>query len=335
MLKKSLLYLFISILFIGLLSGCAQSSNEGEGKGNSGEAKTVKIGYFPNLTHIATIVALEKGYFEEAFGTDVKIETKTVANGGLFMEAMATKAIDVGTVGPGPLLNFYVKNKEYHLISGAVNGGAVLVASEGSGVEKLEDLDGKKVAIPVIGSTQDVMLRKALKDADLKAKTSGGTVDLFAAAPADTASLFIQKQVDAAATQEPWGYVLENQANGKLLLDWDKFAWGKESTNTVVAARADFLENKDLAKQYLDAHKKAVKFIQDNPEESKEVVMKHLKDLTGKELNKDEVDAAFSRLAVTTDVNEKVIQEMADISKEAGYIPSSDIKGLIDLSLLK
>lgn len=330
-----MLYLFITILFIGLLSGCAQSSNEGEGKGNSGEAKTVKIGYFPNLTHIATIVALENGYFEEAFGKDVKIETKTVANGGLFMEAMATKAIDVGTVGPGPLLNFYVKNKEYHLISGAVNGGAVLVAAEGSGVEKLEDLDGKKVAIPVIGSTQDVMLRKALKEADLKAKTSGGTVDLFAAAPADTASLFIQKQVDAAATQEPWGYVLENQANGKLLLDWDKFAWGKESTNTVVAARADFLENKDLSQKYLDAHKKAVKFIQDNPEESKEVVMKHLKNLTGKELNKDEVDAAFSRLAVTTDVNEKVIQEMADISKEAGYIPSSDIKGLIDLSLLK
>jgi NitT/TauT family transport system substrate-binding protein len=330
MLKKSMLYLFITLLLIGLLSGCAQSSNEG-----GEEAKTVKIGYFPNLTHIATIVALEKGYFEEAFGKDVKIETKTVPNGGLFMEAMATKAIDVGTVGPGPLLNFYVKNKEYHLISGAVNGGAVLVAAEGSGVEKVADLDGKKVAIPVIGSTQDVMLRKALSDANLKAKTSGGTVDLFAAAPADTASLFIQKQVDAAATQEPWGYVLENQANGKLLLDWDEFAWGKESTNTVVAARTDFLKNKDLSKQYLDAHKKSVKFIQDNPEESKEIVIKHLKDLTGKELNKDEVDAAFSRLAVTTDVNEKVIQEMADISKEAGYIPSSDIKGLIDLSLLK
>jgi NitT/TauT family transport system substrate-binding protein len=329
--KKSILYLFITALFIGVFSGCAQSSNESEG----GEVKTVKIGYFPNLTHIATIVALEKGYFEEAFGKDVSIETKTVANGGLFMEALATKAIDVGTVGPGPLLNFYVKNKEYHLISGAVNGGAVLVAAEGSGVEKVADLDGKKVAIPVIGSTQDVMLRKALKEADLKAKTSGGTVDLFAAAPADTASLFIQKQVDAAATQEPWGYVLENQANGKLLLDWDEFAWGKESTNTVVAARADFLKNKDLPKQYLDAHKKSVKFIQDNPEESKEIVIKHLKDLTGKELNKEEVDAAFSRLVVTTDVNEKVIQEMADISKEAGYIPSSDIKGLIDLSLLK
>ena len=70
------------------------------------DSKEVNIGYFPNLTHIATIVALEKGYFTEAFGEDIKINTKTVSNGGLFMEAMATKSIDVGTVGPGPLLNF-------------------------------------------------------------------------------------------------------------------------------------------------------------------------------------------------------------------------------------
>jgi NitT/TauT family transport system substrate-binding protein len=333
MLKKSLLFLSIFVLFLGLLSGCGQADNKEETGGT--DTQTVKIGYFPNLTHIATIVALENGYFEESFGNDVKIETKTFTNGGLFMEAMATKAIDVGTVGPGPLLNFYVKNKEYHIISGAVNGGAVLVANGNSGIKELADLDGKKVAIPVIGSTQDVMLRKALQEVKLKAKTNGGTVDLYAAAPADTASLFIQNSVDAAATQEPWGYVLQNQANGTLLLDWDQFAWGKESTNTVVTARQDFLKKTDLASAYLRAHKKAVEFIQSNPDESKEIVVKHLKDLTGKELNADEVAAAFSRLLVTTEVNEQVIQEMAEISEEAGYITSSDIKGMVDLSLLK
>ncbi|MDQ7863583.1 hypothetical protein RCO48_28710 [Peribacillus frigoritolerans] len=78
-----------------------------------------------------------------------------------------------------------------------------------------------------------------------------------------------------------------------------------------------------------------MKFIQENPEESQELVIKHLKELTGKELSKEEVASAFSRLEVTTEVNEQVIQEMADISKEAGYIPSSDIKGMIDLSILE
>jgi NitT/TauT family transport system substrate-binding protein len=332
MFNKTLVNTLLIILLIGLLTGCGQTENKVAGDAN---IKTVKIGYFPNLTHITTIVALEKGYFAEAFGEKVKIETKTVDNGGLFMEAMSTKASDIGTVGPGPLLNFYVKNKEYYLISGAVNGGAVLVAREGSGVENVADLEGEKVAIPVIGGTQDIMLRKALQEVNLKAKTNGGTVDFITAAPADTATLFIQKSVTAAAEPEPWGHVLETKANGNLLLDWDEFAWGKETTNTVVAARKDFLENKEHIKSYLTAHKKAVEFIQTNPEESLEIVSKHLKDLTGKEINKEAAKVAFSRIIVTTEVNEKVVQEMADISKQAKYTPSNNIKGLIDLTILK
>lgn len=331
--KKSIITLLLAVFFISIVSGCAQSGETN--KKENTEAKTVTIGYFPNLTHIATIIALEKGYFTEEFGKDVTIKTKTVANGGLFMEAMATKAIDVGTVGPGPLLNFYVKNPEYHLIAGAVNGGAVLMVNSTSNIKEVKDLDGKKVAIPVIGSTQDIMLRKALQEANLKPTTNGGTVELLASAPADTVTLFVQKSVDAAATQEPWGYVLETQADGQLLLDWDKFAWGKDSTNTVVAASQAFLERDGQATAYLKAHQKAIDFIKNNPEESQKLVMKHLKDITGKELNKDEVAAAFKRLAVTTDVNEQVIQEMADISKEAGYISNSDINGLIDLSYLE
>ncbi len=329
MFRKIIGSIITTVLVIGLLGACNSNNQEVTGE------NAVNIGYFPNLTHIATIVALENNYFQDQFGDDVKISTKTVNNGGLFMEAMATNAIDVGTVGPGPLLNFYVKNPKYHIISGAVNGGAVLVANQESDVKELTDLDGKRVAIPVIGSTQDVMLRKALQSVGLKPESNGGTVELHAAAPADTVSLFVQNSVDATATQEPWGYVIENQAGGKLLLDWDEFAWGKESTNTVVAASETFLEKKELVTAYLQAHQQAVDFIKANPEEAQELVMNHIKDLTGKELNKEEVQAAFAKLEVTTNVNEQVIQEMADISLEADYVPSNDIEGMIDLTFLK
>ncbi|WLV24022.1 aliphatic sulfonate ABC transporter substrate-binding protein [Aciduricibacillus chroicocephali] len=328
--KKKFALILITALFAGLLAACG--NNDG---GSSEPKKEVTIGYFPNLTHIATIVGLEKGYFKDAFGKDVKIKTKTVNNGGLFMEAMATNAIDIGTVGPGPAINYYVKDPKYHIVSGAVNGGAVLVADKDAKINSLKDLDGKKVAIPVIGSTQDVMLRKALNEVGLKPKSNGGTVDLHPAAPADTTTLFKQNAVDAAATQEPWGYVLETQADGNVILGWDKFAWGKDSTNTVVVTSDGFTKNKDQVKQYLSAHKKAVQFIKDNPDEAKKLVIKHLKDLTGKELDSKEVDVAFDHLQVTTDVNEKVIQDMAKISKEADYIPSDDVKGLVDLKYLK
>lgn len=327
--NKKLVGTLLSIVAVaGILSGC------GKTEADSGEKNEVKIGYFPNLTHIATIIGLENNYFAEEFGEDIKITTKTVSNGGLFMEAMASNSIDIGTVGPGPVINYFVKDPKYHIVSGAVNGGAVLVADDEGGIDELADLDGKRIAIPVIGSTQDVMLRKALKDVDLKAKANGGSVELFAAAPADTATLFIQNSVDGAATQEPWGYILQNQAGGKLILDWEDFAWGKESTNTVVATSDAFIGNEKLLNAYLSAHAKAVQFVRDEPEEAQALVVKHIKDLTGKELESDELEAAFSRIVVTTEVNEEVLQEMADISQEADYINTNEIDGLIDLQAI-
>ena len=324
--RKVFILGLISLVLLGVGTACGKNGKDSE---------EVNIGYFPNLTHITTIVALEKGYFAETFGEDVKINTKVVNNGGLFMEAMTTKSIDVGTVGPSPILNTYVKDPSYHIISGAVNGGAVLVANEKSNITELADLDGKKVAIPVIGGTQDVMLRKALKDVGLKPTINGGTVEMYAAAPADTPTLFIQDSIEAAATPEPWGYILETQANGQLLLDWELFAWGRDSTTTVVVACEKFLENEKFTKAYLEAHVNAVEFIEQHPEESQELVIKHLKELTGKEIDKAEIESAFNHLQVTTYVNEEVIQEMVDISKEADYITSNNIDGLIQMEQLK
>lgn len=315
------------------LAACGNDTDTSTAEGT--KAETVKIGYFPNMTHISTIIALEKGFYQEQFGEDVKIETITVSNGSAFMESMSTGAIDFGTVGPTPAINTFIKNPKHEIISGAVNGGAVLVAREGSGITSVADLDGKTVAIPTIGSTQDIMLMKALKDAGLSVKTSGGTVNTIKQAPADTASLFIQKQIDAAATQEPWGVNLEQTANATLVLGPEEFAWGNESTNTVLVATTDFTsKHADETKKALKAHIQAIEFIKANEEEAINLFIAHIKEITGKELSKEEVTLASKRLVPTTDVNEKVLQEMAEISKEAGYITTDDITGLINLTYL-
>lgn len=330
-LKSSLLVLLLSIGV--MIAGC---SNSEESNSEGGEASTVKIGYFPNLTHISTIVALEKGYFKEELGEDVEIETKTFPDGGAFMEAMSTNNIDVGTVGSTPALNNYIKNPAHQILAAAVNGGAVLVVREDAGIESVEDLAGKRVAIPTIGSTQDIMLMKALKDAGLAVKTSGGTVETLKQAPADTATLFLQKDVDAAATQEPWGVNLETNANAKVLLDASEFAWGEDSTNTVFVGTKKFTEaNPELTKKLLAAHVKSVQFIHDHKEEAVQLFINHIKQITGKELSEDEVTKAMERTIPTYELNEAVLQEMATISKDAGYINSDDIKGLVNQDFLK
>lgn len=317
----------IRFIFIGLLItlvGCA--STKVESKDNE-----VTIGYFPNLTHIVPIVALEKGYFKAAYGDDISVKTKTFNDGSLFMEAMTTNAIDIGTTGPGPILNIYAKDPSYHIISGSVNGGAVLVATKKSGIKSVKDLNGKQVAIPSLGNTQDLSIRKELGKAGLKPIANGGKVELFPTAPADTLAMFRQNSIDAAAVPEPWGHILETEEKAISILDWKSFGWGAETPVTVVGVTKEYAKNKKGVDAYLTAHTKAVKFINENPEEAKELYKKHLKQVTSKEIDQAEIDAAFERIEVTTDINEKVIQEMADVAKSANYIQKNDVKGLVNL----
>jgi len=314
-----------------LLAGCG--GHESTAKNSATE---VRIGYFPNLTHLSVIIALEKNYYVEELGSGIDIETKVFPDGGVFMEAMSTNEIDVGTVGPTPVLNNYTKNPAQHLLAGAVNAGAVLVVAEDSGIGRVEDLDGKRVAIPAFGGTQDIMLMKVLQDVGLSVKDSGGTVRTMAQAPADTSALFLQHDVDAAATQEPWGVNLEDNANARLLLDAEDFAWGKESTNTIFVGTKKFTENNpELTKKLLQAHIRAIRFIQENPDESARLFIGHIKDITGKEMALDAIQRAMARTIPTYEINEEVLQEMASISKAAGYINSDDIEGLVKLDYLQ
>lgn len=316
----------IIALSLAVVAGCG---------GAEEPAEEVRIGYFPNLTHISTVIALQNGYFEEEFGEDIAIETMTFPNGSAFMEAMSTDEFDIGTVGPSPATTTYMRNPAHSIIAGAVNGGAVLATAEGSGIESVEDLDGKSVAVPTIGSTQDIMLRKALHEVGLDIDDSGGTVSLNPQAPADTSTLFLQGDVDAAATQEPWGVFLENQADADILLDEDEFGWGADSTMTVVTARNAFTEtNPELTEAYLRAHVRAIEFIEENTEEAVGIFVDHITDITGSELSEEETLEASDRLYPTHEIDEEVLQEMATISFEADYISSDDIDGLINTEFI-
>lgn len=259
----------------------------------------------------------------------------TFPNGSAFMEAMSTDEFDIGTVGPSPATTTYMRNPAHSIIAGAVNGGAVLATAEGSGIDSVEDLDGKNVAVPTIGSTQDIMLRKALHEVGLDIDDSGGTVSLNPQAPADTSTLFLQGDVDAAATQEPWGVFLENQANADILLDEDEFGWGEDSTMTVVTARDAFTEtNPELTEAYLRAHVRAIEFINENTEEAVGIFVDHITEVTGSELSEEETLEASDRLYPTHEIDEEVLQEMATISFEADYISSDDIEGLINTEFI-
>ncbi|MBD3917401.1 ABC transporter substrate-binding protein [Paenibacillus sp. PR3] len=334
--------LMIVVLMLALLSGCGSSDAGSEGNSESADSITVKIGLLKNVTHAPAFVAIKKGYLQERLGANVKIEVQSFSNGSDFSTAMATGQIDIGYVGPSPVINQYVRSKNIKILSGANNGGAMLVARKGSDVLSVKDLAGKLVAIPTKGSTNEISLRLLLQEQGLKVTTDKSGAQIIAMAPADTLTAMKQGQVDAALLPEPWGTQIANEGIGEIVADWNQIPPNKGNYPlTIIVSSEDFLnKHRNLAKSVLLANEDAIQFIHDNPDDTYSLVNDELKELTGKGLDVELIKAALEHLNLTTTIDEDALKTMAQVAVDAGYIKGVspdglDLEGLYDLSLLK
>ncbi|AWN22587.1 ABC transporter substrate-binding protein [Deinococcus irradiatisoli] len=300
----------------------------------SAQGSTVRIGFFPNLTHAPALVAIEKGYYAAQM-KGVKIETKDFVSGTTLSEAFAAGAIDIGLIGPGPAINAAVKGMPVQIIAGASEAGALLVARKGSGITSYKDLAGKKVAVPSLGNTQDISLRAILADAGLKAQTDGGNVTIVPLAPADVAAAFVSKQVDAALVPEPWAALLEGQGN-KAVGD-EKTVWrnGNYPSALVIVSTKFAQANPEIVKGFLRAHLQAIRFINKSPAAAQTAVSSALFKLTNQKVDARVLQLALKRTRFTANVDIEALKAYSQLNLAAGYSRKApDFDALVDLTML-
>ncbi len=328
MMKKKLGYFSLMMLLLaGVLSGC----NAAE-EGKSGEKKKVVIGYFPNLDHVPAMIAREKGYYEEALGKEVNVEYKSFPDGGAFMVALKTGDVQAGLVGPGPVMNNFTNGADVKIVAGSSSGGTTIVARKGSGIHSVKDFAGKTFITPGVGCTHDVQMETFIKDFGIESNRIGGTLKHTTGKPAQYAGLFESGRVDIAAVPEPWGTLLVKEAGAKVIVDSNEISFGKTLPNSVLATSGKLIkEDPELVQGIVDAHQKAIKFINEHPEEAKKLTIAAIKRDTKQDLAKDVVDNAWKRITYTADVNEKVVQEFANSSYDLKFLKEQpDFSALID-----
>jgi NitT/TauT family transport system substrate-binding protein len=330
--KKWLLSLTL-LLIIGVLAACGGNSKESA----AGEKEKVIIGYFPNIDHAPAMVAREKGYYEEALGENVEIEYRTFPDGGTFMTALKSGEIDAGLVGPGPVLNNYSNGADVKIIGGASSGGTVVVASEQSGIESLEDMKGKTFITPGIGCTHDVQFETYLMEQGIEELASariGGSLKHVTGNPSTYQGMFETGKVDLAAVPEPWASILvENGA--KVVVSTEDIAYGENLPNVVLVASGELVnENKEVVQGLVNAQQKSVDYINSNQEEAQDIAIKAIKDLTKQEMDKDIVAKAMARITYTTEINEEVLKEFGQSSFDLKFLKEQpNFDGLVDASL--
>jgi len=330
-LKTLRYWICFCLLFFVMVTGIACSR-----KGNNG---TIRVGYFPNITHAQAVVGLNGGIFEKYLGSEVKIKATLFNAGPSIIEAIFSEDIDIAYVGPSPVINGYVRSggKALKVISGVSSGGALFIVRPDSNIKKPIDLSGKRIASPQLGNTQDIALRGYIKNCGLKPKERGGTVNILPLRNPDILNLFMQKQIDGAWVPEPWASRLLKEAGGEIFVD-ERTLWdGGWFSSTLMIVRTNFLKkHRDLVKKWLKAHVEITQWINQYPEEAKAVICDRIKAISGISLPKDIIDDAFSRLEITYDPIASSLFSYAEMAYNAGFLGERkpDLSGMVDLRLL-
>ena len=329
-------------LLVVALVGCAAGRAPSARRMPSASSRpiTVRVGYFPNITHSQALVGLARGDFQKALGPNVTLDAKAFNAGPSVIEALFANQIDLSYIGPNPAINGYIKSngEALRIVAGATSGGAAFIVRPDANIRRPEDLAGKKLASPQLGNTQDVALRAYLAEHGHKVVEKGGAVQVIPTDNPQILDLFRQGQIDGAWVPEPWAARLIVEGGGALFLD-ERDLWpatrGEFVTAHIIVSTRFLKEHPDLVKAFLRAHVEVTQWEQAYPDQAKPVVNDEIKRLTGKALPSQVIDGAWSRLRITYDPISASLVKSAQSAYEAGFIKDQpDLSNIYDLRLL-
>lgn len=306
------------------------------GPSASSEAVTLRLGYFPNVTHAAAIVGVEQGMFAKALGAGSRLEPVTFNAGPDAIQALLSDAIDATYIGPNPAINAFGQSngEAIRIIAGATSGGAFLVVRPS--INSPADLRGKKLASPQLGNTQDVALRSWLAAQGLTTTLEGGgDVAILPQPNAQTLQTFQQGQIDGAWVPEPWTTRLVQEGGGKILVD-ERDLWpnGDFVTTHLIVSTKFLKDHPSAVERLLQGHVEATAFLNDYPEKAQRIVNDGITKITDKALAPAVLAAAWLNLKFTNDPIASSLAKSAADAETFGLIQHVDLTGIYDLTPL-
>ena len=320
----------LTALALALTAACGASGTQVASKtaaGASGPATTLRLGYFANVTHASAVYGIATGGFQQALGATA-LKPSVFSAGPAAIEALRGGGLDAAFLGPNPAINGFTQTKGalLRIVAGTTSGGASLVVK--STITSVEQLAGKKIATPQLGSTQDVAAKSYFK-------AKGVGVTIVNQENAQTLDLFKSGQIDGGWVPEPWASRLVLDGGGKVLVD-EASLWpaGKFVTTQLV-----------VRKEYLDRYPGTVEALlkgllaADTAVATKSpavqtVVNDQLKKDTGKALRPEVLTAAFANLTPTVDPIAASLETSAKNAQGLGLLKPFDLKGIYDLTIL-
>jgi taurine transport system substrate-binding protein len=187
---------------IGLLAAIAMAGTAG--------AQTKEVTFAHQDMLVPLRVLMESGELEKATG--YKINWRMFGGGGDVIKAMASGDVQIGEAGSSPVTAAASQGQDIKLfwILDDIADAEALVARNGSGINGMKDLKGKKIATPFV-STAHYQLMVGMKMDGVDPKG----VNVLNMRPPEIAAAWERGDIDAAFIWDP--VLSKIKGNGKVI----------------------------------------------------------------------------------------------------------------------
>lgn len=299
------------------------------------DADTVRLGYFPNVTHAPAVVGVVEGLFAQELG-DTALQVATFNAGNEAVEALFAGAIDMAFVGPSPAINAFAQSdgRAIRIVSGATSGGASLVVDPA--ITSPAELAGATLSSPSLGNTQDVALRAWLADEGYETTLEGGgDVSITPQGNSQILETFIAGEIDGAWVPEPWATRLVLEGGGHVLVDEADLWPGRRFVTTHLMVNTEFLaQYPGTVKAVLEGLVASVELTEVDPATARAAVNADIEAITGSAISPEVLEASWANLVFTVDPVASSLQESAAHAIATGLLDPVDLDGIYDLTLL-
>ncbi len=211
--------------------------------------KTVTFAYQDMVIPFRWVQA--QGELEKATG--YKINWRQFGGGGDVIRAMASGDVQIGEAGSSPIAAAISQGLDIELfyILEDIGAAEALVVRDGSGITKMADLKGKKIATPFV-STSHFHLLYAMELAGLKPSD----VQVLNMRPPEIAAAWARGDIDGAFIWDP--ALATTKKNGKVLVTSGELcAKGKCTFDGLVVSKKWAKDNADFMVALVKAAAKA------------------------------------------------------------------------------
>jgi ABC-type nitrate/sulfonate/bicarbonate transport system substrate-binding protein len=260
--KKFSIVIFL-VLTIFLICGCSQQEEK-----YTGPVETIVIAEGQQPIAGPVYVAYENGYFKEQ-GLEVTLQPHP--SGKACLNAVLENQADFGTVAETPIVDSAISGQEICILSTIHNSdeNTMVVGRKDSGISQINDLKEKNIGVSK-GTNGEFFLSQFL----LFNSISEEEINVVDVKPGDMVNSLMNKEVDAVATWHPHISNLQERL-GDNNVSFENGGIYTETYN-LVGLKKNIETNPDITKRVVIALVKAEKFIQEQPEESQQIIARSI-----------------------------------------------------------